>query len=149
MKSFVISQHQSIDYEGTDSRPVAVRQCSEEEVQQEVDRLNAGVTTNVDDMCTHYYDYVELPTIGFSNQFDLPSKDKEYQLISIRNFIFKDIERAHNQYYNSFSNPIVKKFKTFKEFFMASCISNYRDFCVIDVERIFDEVLVDKKLTTQ
>lgn len=67
MKHYIISQHSSIDYEDTDSTPVAIRHCDEESVIAEVAVLNANVTTKHRDLVEHYYTYNEVPLVGFGS----------------------------------------------------------------------------------
>lgn len=142
MKHYIISQHSSIDYEGTDSTPVAIRHCDEEFVIAEVAMLNANVTTKHRDLVEHYYTYNEVPLIGFGSGFDLPSKKAEYNLVSLRNAMNASIERSHVFYNHGKENTFCNRHDTFKAYFLADSLCRQRSEGVTpeQIEDMFDEV---------
>lgn len=126
MKTYVISQHTSYEYEGTSSVPVAVRVCSEADIIAEVKRLDAGVAHLKDeDTVSYYYTYHALPTVGFSEGFDLNNDDPEYRLISIRNRMKSQIANDHKRYNTDQQNPFIIGCDSFKEFFLKSSVQNH------------------------
>ena len=145
MKHYVISQHESYEYEGTNSVPVAIRHCDELDVIAEVAILNANVTTADDDLVTHYYTYHEIPLAGFGTEFDLPSKKAEYNLVSLRNRMEFDIERAHVFYNHGKENIFCSRHDTFKSYFLEDHRCRERSVGIPQeqVEDLFDEIFAN------
>lgn len=141
MNHYVISQHESYEYEGTNSVPVAIRHCDELDVIAEVAILNANVTTEQDDLVSHYYTYHEIPLTGFGTTFDLPSKKAEYNLVSLRNTMEFDIERAHVFYNHGKENIFCSRHDTFKGYFLENhrCRERSAGLSSEEVEAIFDD----------
>lgn len=142
MKSYIISQHESYDYEGTNSSPVAIRHCDEADVIAEVDLLNANVTTKHRDLVEHYYTYTELPSSGFGKTFDLPSNKAEYNLISFRNVMERDIERDHVFYNHGKDNTFCNRHDNFKDYVLQQtrCRHHMEGLTEEQIETIFNEV---------
>lgn len=142
MNHYVISQHESYEYEGTNSVPVAIRHCDELDVIAEVAILNANVTTEQDDLVSHYYTYHEIPLTGFGTNFDLPSKKAEYNLVSLRNQMEFNIERAHVFYNHGKENIFCSRHDTFKAYFLEDhrCRERAVGIPYEQVEDMFDEV---------
>lgn len=145
MKHFVISQHVSYSYEGTNSIPVAIRHCDEHEVIAEVADLNANVTTDDDDLASHYYTYNELPVVGFGTTFDLPSKKPDYNVVSLKNHMEADIERSHVFYNHGKDNAFCMRHDTFKSYFLNDHRCGARAVGVPDVvvEAMFDTIFAN------
>lgn len=146
MKTYVISQHTSYEYEGTSSSPVAVRVCSEADIIAEIQRLDAGVAHLKDeDTVSYYYTYNELPTVGFSKDFDLANDDPEYRLISVRNRMADSIANDHKRYNTDQQNPFILGCASFKEFFLRSSVQHFF-LKTIDpdvIDKIFYEVFAE------
>lgn len=145
MKSYIISQHESYDYEGTNSCPVAIRHGDEADVIAEVDLLNANVTTKHRDLVTHYYTYTELPESGFGKTFDLPSKKAEYNLISFRNIMEQDIERDHVFYNHGKENTFCSRHDNFKDYVLKQtrCRNHTSGLTEEQIEAVFDDVFAN------
>lgn len=146
MKHYVINQHVGIEYEGTTTNSVAVRICSEADIIAEVARLDAGVAyMNTRELMSYYYTYHELPTEGFSKDFDLENDDPEYSLISIRNRMQYCMARDHENYNTNQQNPFVLRCASFKEYFLRSSVP-FEFLQTIDpeiIDKLFYEVFSD------
>lgn len=145
MNHYVISQHVSYEYEGTNSSPVALRHCDELDIIAEVAILNANVTTEHQDLVEHYYTYSEVPLTGFNTAFDLPSNKAEYNLISLRNSMEFDIERSHVFYNHGQENTFCNRHDTFKSYFLADprCRERSVGVPIEQVDALFDEVFAN------
>lgn len=91
-KFFVIHQLESHCFYEHTNHVVAVRHCTQVEIESEVNRLNSSLINE-----SHGFYFTEAPIDGFSDKFTLQFKDRDLQIMAYRSLIQKDIKRAYFQ----------------------------------------------------
>ncbi len=138
-KFFVITQVEGFCYYEQRSNIVAIRNCTQEEIELEVNNLNDAVVKDDNENFFSFY-FSEAPISGFNSEFTARFNDRDLQIVAYRSVIMKHIQQAYFK-----SKQPINASLTLKDVFMSmgNVMDMYFNTAITkeDVSSMYDSVI--------